>query len=386
MTARVPYLDGLRALAILMVVTFHTVFYNPWFGAHGRGFWPSLVAQNQGVYLFFILSGFCLAYPTLARLQQAGTLKFDVAKFTARRIVRIIPSFYIAIACLTIALAVMLALHIHPGGAMTPHLRPLKVLEQALLFNQRPEWLNGSFWTLPIEVHWYFVCPMLIWVWTRSRRAFLFIALLCWLAAATTRFQAPDVRFLPAFMLGIAAADMRLRGSSFNRYAPIAFLVVLAVAITPKMQALSIRYITWELAMFLFVVATGEVRALGRVFASRLFAPVAAASYSIYLVHAPLISTIEQYLPASLPLTYAFLFAGACGVGAGLLFSIIAEKPFRRGPMRDALLTRLDRSLPNAFRRVGIEPFVALTARPERTAPQIVPPTAAEVAPQFSAV
>lgn len=386
MTARVPYLDGLRATAILMVVTFHALFYSPWFREHGRGFWASLVSQNQGVYLFFILSGFCLAYPTLARLQQAGSLKFDVARFTARRIVRIFPSYYIAIAFLAVALAVMLRLHIHPGGAMPSHLRPLKVVEQALLFNQRPEWLNGSFWTLPIEIHWYFVCPVLIWVWTRSRRAFAFIALLCWLAATTTRFEAPDVRFLPAFMLGIAAADMRLRGSSLNRYAPIAFLLVLAVALIPKMQALPIRYITWEVAMFLFVVATGEVRAVGQIFASRLFAPIAAASYSIYLVHAPVISTIEQYLPKAVPLGYAFLFAAACGIAAGLLFSRIAEKPFRRGPGRDVLLVPLDRWLPNAFRRVGIEPFVPLVVRPEGAAPEVVPRVAAEAAPQLSGV
>ncbi len=384
MAARVPYLDGLRALAILMVVTFHTVYYNPWFATHGRGFWPSLVAQNQGVYLFFILSGFCLAYPTLARLQQAGKLKFDVARFTARRIVRIIPSYYIAIAVLAVALVVMLRLHVQPGAAMTPHLRPVKIVEQALLFNQRPEWLNGSFWTLPIEVHWYFVCPMLIWVWTRSRRAFAVIAVLCWVASTATRLDAPDVRVLPAFMMGIAAADMRLRGSSLNRYAPAAFLVMLAIVLTPKMQASSMRYIPWEVAMFLFVVATGEVRALGRIFAARLFAPIAAASYSIYLIHAPLLSTIENYLPASIPLASGMLFAALFALAAGLLFSLIAEKPFRRGPMRDALLSRLDRWLPTAFRRAGIEPFIALTAPPERPMPQVVPPAPVEAAPQLS--
>lgn len=361
MTARVPYLDGLRALAILMVVAFHAVQFQPWFGSHDRGFWALFVSRNQGVYLFFVLSGFCLAYPTLARLRN-GAVKFDLARFTARRIVRIIPPFWAAIVALTVALGVLLEMHVSTGKSMPDHVNPLKILEQALMFNLRPQWLNGSFWTLPIEAHWYFACPILIWVWTRSRRAFAVIALLCWFAALTTRFQAPDVRFLPAFMLGIVAADVRLRRPALAKYAPAAFLVFVAAALVPQLQPVS--HACWELAMFCLVISVSELRALDHAFSARIFAPIAGASYSIYLIHSPMIGTIEAHLPAALPVPLAMFIAGACAIVGGLLFSIVAERPFRRGAVHDALLARLDRALPRAFRAAGIEPFVHLAAAP----------------------
>lgn len=365
MSGRVPYLDGLRALAILLVVTFHTIEYHPWLASHHQWFWAFVLSQGHGVQLFFVLSGFCLAYPTLARLNQSKTLNFDVARFTARRIVRIIPSYWLAIATLIPAVVLLAHFGIHPGGSMPDHLNPLKIVEQALLFNLRPEWLNGSFWTLPIEVHWYFVCPILLWAWTRSRRGFLAIAVLLWFAAATTRFQAPDIKFLPAFMFGIVAADIRIQGSTLTRYAPAAFAVLAVTGTFTELRGWPVAYPCWEMAMFALVVAVGEIGVLGRIFSWRIFAPLAAASYSIYLVHAPLVGTIEKYLPASVPVGMSLVISGACGIAAGLLFSLIAEKPFRRGALRDAMLARLDGWLPQAFRRVGIEPYVPLTARPE---------------------
>lgn len=369
MTARLGYLDGLRALAILLVVLFHTIEYHPWLASHHQWFWAFVLSQGHGVQLFFVLSGFCLAYPTLARLHQTGTLDFDIARFTTRRIVRIVPSFWIAIATLIVMMVVLVRMHIAPGGSMPNHLAPLKVVEQALLFNLRPEWLNGSFWTLPIEVHWYLVCPILLWVWTRSPKAFVAIGLLCWLAYETTRFQAPDVRFLPAFMLGIVAADVRARGiTAIARHALPAFIVLAILGTAAELTGSHLAYPCWELAMFSLVVATGEVRILGRIFSARIFAPIAAASYSIYLVHAPVLGTIERYLPSGLPVGSALVISGACGIGAGLLFSLIGERPFRRGPIRNALVTRLDNTLPNLFRHIGIEPRLALVATPAAVA------------------
>ncbi|MBV8636691.1 MAG: acyltransferase [Candidatus Eremiobacteraeota bacterium] len=371
MTTRVPYLDGLRALAILMVVSYHTVQYQPWYAAHAVPWWTALVAQDQGVYLFFILSGFCLAYPTLSRLEQNGALKFDLARFTSRRILRIIPSYWLAIAVIGAGIALLAHFGMQPGPATAPHLTRMKIAEQVLLFNLRPQWLNGAFWTLPIEVHWYFFCPILIWVWTRSPRAFTFAALLFWFASVTTRFSAPDIQALPAFMLGIAAAHLRLRPHPMMKLAPFAFVCALCVALEPHLRHLPLHYATWEVAMFLLVVAAAEVPAIGALFSARAFAPISGASYSIYLMHSPVISTIEKYTPLSVPLALVLLCSGIFGIAAGLLFSIVAEKPFRRGAIRDAMLARLDAVLPGLFRKVGIEPFLMLAVRPRVVTPKI---------------
>lgn len=369
MSQRVPYLDGLRAFAILMVVLYHTVLYDPWFAGRYNFFWRILAAQDQGVYLFFVLSGFCLAYPTLERLQQSGSLNFDVARFTARRILRIVPSYWIAIAVLVLAFFVLQGLGVHPGGSMPGRLIWLKVVEQAFLFNASPAWVNGSFWTLPIEVQWYLACPILIWVWVQSRRALVTIALLCWLAAETTTFHGSEVSYLPVFMLGILAAGMRISGQSLIKYAALPLLPFTAALFVPALQT-QLLHIAWELAMFFLVIAVGEIAACGRIFSSRVFSPVAAASYSIYLVHAPVIGTIEQYVPKSVPMPLLIVTGGLCGVGAGILFAQFAEKPFRRGPIRDALLLRLDRWTAAAFAWMRIEPLIAL-GRVRESAPQL---------------
>jgi peptidoglycan/LPS O-acetylase OafA/YrhL len=370
MSVRVPYLDGLRALAILLVVTFHTIEFHPWLSTHTQWFWVFVLSQGHGVQLFFILSGFCLAYPTLERLQQSGAVRFDVVRFTSRRIVRIIPSYWIAIVTLIIAFLVLQRLHIHPGGSMPSHLSVRKIFEQAFLFNLHPLWLNGSFWTLPIEVHWYFVCPILLWVWTRSPKAFVTILLLSCVAWTATRFQAPEVKALPAFMLGIAAASAKVQGWSWSRYAPIAFVVLALTALVLEILQLPLEYNCWDLALFALVIAAGEIPALHRAFSARIFAPIAAASYSIYLVHAPVLGTVERYLPASIPPLVSLLIGGTCGVIAGLIFSLFAEKPFRYGRLRKAILTPLDRWLPHAFRTIGIEPYVALTIERESVSPE----------------
>jgi hypothetical protein len=92
-----------------------------------------------------------------------------------------------------------------------------------------------------------------------------------------------------------------------------------------------------------------------------------------------MISTIEKYVPASAPVAGVLLCSGVAGIAAGLLFSIVAEKPFRRGAIRDAMLARLDTALAALLRMLGIEPFITLTVRARIPAPPIATPPVGEI-------
>ena len=369
MVRRVPYLDGLRAMAILSVVLYHAVRHNPSLGAHPYSPWGFVLRQGHGVELFFVLSGFCLAYPALARLHYDGITTVDLARFSVRRFIRIMPPFWIALCVLWALLALQLHFHLHPSGSMPEHAVAWpKLAEQAMLFNLRPVWLNGSFWTLPIEAHWYLLFPVLLWVWTRSVRAFSILGAACWVAFSMTRFQAPDVLALPAFMLGIVAADIRVRGNPLARYAAPAFVLFAAIAV---IASYGTPYPApspwWELTMFALVVAAGEVAWLGRLLSARVFAPIAAASYSIYLLHQPIVGTVEQYMPKGTSVAMTLAISGMCGVAAGLVFSYIAERPFRKGPVRDWLTRELDARMPGLLEHMGIAPKMTLpSSLPER--------------------
>src|SRR5579872_2838914 len=104
---RLAYIDVLRAVAVLMVVTLHAGIL-PW--------------GYLGVDLFFILSGFCLSYPTLAKLHRDGATSFDLRAFAARRLVRIVPPYYAAIAMMLVVVFFVSRAHlVVPSLAMLPY-------------------------------------------------------------------------------------------------------------------------------------------------------------------------------------------------------------------------------------------------------------------------
>src|ERR1700741_1429019 len=90
---RIEYVDGLRAVAVLSVLAEHVTRHSTLAGATAR---HVLMEGAHGVDLFFVLSGFCLAYPTLAKMREQGRATFGIADFGAKRIVRIVPPFYLA--------------------------------------------------------------------------------------------------------------------------------------------------------------------------------------------------------------------------------------------------------------------------------------------------
>src|SRR5215469_8375561 len=96
---RIRYIDGLRAVAVLSVVLYH---------AAGRqsANWPywlhwSVLQGAHGVDLFFVLSGFCLSYPTIAAIAAGKHVTFSVDSFLSKRLIRIVPPYYASILLVT---------------------------------------------------------------------------------------------------------------------------------------------------------------------------------------------------------------------------------------------------------------------------------------------
>ena len=154
----IPVLDGIRAIAILAVLTFHINNLSDnnyiWRPYHVLGgVLPSILYFGEsGVILFFLLSGFLLFLP------YAKALLFDsswpsITRFYLRRIFRIIPGYYAAIA--------LMILFFHPELL---HRSNWYEVWQFLTFRMEfsnSQQVNGVFWTLAIEFQFYLLLPIL---------------------------------------------------------------------------------------------------------------------------------------------------------------------------------------------------------------------------------
>src|SRR5207248_1204356 len=97
---RFPLFDGLRAIAALSVLVFHTAYYSRASEGAG-GAQPFLARLNVGVAVFFIISGFLLYRPLLAARAGQGP-PVRLPDYARRRVLRIVPAYWVALTVLAI--------------------------------------------------------------------------------------------------------------------------------------------------------------------------------------------------------------------------------------------------------------------------------------------
>lgn len=158
-----PQLDGIRAIAVLMVFVSHWV---PWTSQAG------LPWGNVGVDLFFVLSGFLITDILLQgrRYVEEGSqgLFLTLRQFYIRRILRIFPLYYAFL--LVYALAAP-----HPANGLTPWLWTYTLNLFRVLVDNHWEGPISHLWSLSVEEQFYLVWP---WIILLTPRRLLLPALL----------------------------------------------------------------------------------------------------------------------------------------------------------------------------------------------------------------
>ena len=342
----VRWIDGLRAIAVLAVVLDHGTIHNP---ALVDTKWPEIAFVGaHGVELFFVISGLCLAGTFLRRFEKSGTTGFDGASFFAKRIVRILPPYYITVGLLALAsiLPVWVKTTAAPaGGSMTLHLT-LKSLVAHLFFSERiHESLNASFWTLRVEAIWYVLFPLALIAYVRFRPAFWIVGAICAVLAYLAPFASElgvigtvfaMATALPAFMLGIVAADPRVEAALSPKVLWPAFVVSLAASIVTDHVTGS--RVLWGVAAFAFVLLARRDLRLRALLSVRALSSIGVVSYSIYLVHEPLIAMLEY---SGIPQIAAMI----AGVAAGAAFWWAVERPITEDPLRRSMVVAIRNAL-----------------------------------------
>jgi peptidoglycan/LPS O-acetylase OafA/YrhL len=311
-------LDALRTIACLLVVAFHlhTVASVP-FGVLD----PVIGGGDQGVYLFFALSGYLLYKPFVR-----GDV--DLRSYAIKRLSRILPGYYIALVGLEILTRSPL-----PGTA------PGAYLLIASSYSGPLRGFLGSAWTLSAELVFYAALPVIARL-ARNREAVVIAGLGAASSAWTVLlrltgsdpstvqlgfFPAVFYAFVPGMLLAIL--EVRHYATFVQLRAPLYLMLgtVLAVLGT-LLHELPIAIGVGLGAPFLI----GGL-AQRQLPAARLLAFTGGASYALYLWHKDLLIAFGvaglQIALAASGLSWALVEAPVLRLGHRLAASIRVQRP-----------------------------------------------------------
>ncbi len=315
-----PDLDGLRAIAVGLVILGHTQW--PW--RHN--------GADVGVTAFFVLSGFLITGILVRERERTGHI--SLRAFYGRRVVRLGPALLgLLVFTLVLGLSGVLVSHWQLGLASC--LAYVSNWVQAAGYAIHP---LGHTWSLAIEEQFYLVWPaILVLAWRRA----LWVAMAAIGVAALARFATgglveyfSTITRMDALALGCVMALSSPRWPRWVAWCGVIGLGVSALVLAPESHELAIPIATLATA----AVIGGELPSLGRL------APIGLRAYSLYLWNTPMT-----------------LLAGPSGLLAPVLTFGLAEVSYRlleapvlrRGKARAT--PRLEWSR-GAARAPGIEP------------------------------
>lgn len=364
-SGRLIFVEGMRAVAALYVVFGHVAnIVDPSFlvgiDSHSPLWLQSILAPfhygHLAVAAFIVISGFCLRW---AAIQRKDPNADRFGGFLDRRCSRILPPYY---ACLIIS--TLVAIYITP----IPHSLPYSIYLPVnlsnflahvfLVQNLNSHWMykiNGVLWSIAIEFQIYFLYRIL-GLSLKFLGKVLTIALLAgltWLVLV----QLEGIKYYPwyvvLFTVGMIAAD-------FSRYRQVRSRIgglILWVAIATA--AFGIAH-GWNLyatdapvglatACALFIGGRrGQKSWIVRIFSWRPLAVVGAFSYSLYLMHDPVLQSLAIFHPwwvqnQTSMLIYLVCFAVPAALLFSFLFALVFEGKYVRRSLKEAFRKRRPR-------------------------------------------
>lgn len=291
MTAhRIRYLDGLRGVAILIVVGWH--YFGPTYAAklpYGSSYYVLSVFEKgwAGVYLFFLISGFVI-FRTLERSES-------LVEFLVKRWTRLAPALLAA------------SIIIFAGSYLLPEMvggwRHAIQLATALTFLSPAYFhallrldaplVDGAYWTLTVEFAFYVVIGLLYFTlgWARALAGLIAI----WVATIAlflVKLPLWPRMVEPLLWAGCNHFGWFASGALFwkahelksNKIFVLAILTGLSAALCDIRLTKLPDQMALVLSIALFTVCQRSLR-LQRILANRALFFVGAISYPLYLLH-----------------------------------------------------------------------------------------------------
>ncbi len=342
---RLDVLDGLRGLAILLVVWYHVWIVS------GQAFGPlTFVAQAGflGVELFFFISGFCLYYP-YARAAREGRDQPSTRRFFERRFLKIVPSYLIALFVFVAAYHAQLGSPANLALQLATHLTFMHTLSPDTFGT-----ISGPLWTIGIEVQFYLLFPLIVpWFRRTPIAGYLFLigvseSYRLAIAAAGLSTSFWWINQLPAFFdifgAGMIAAyalvELRTRGLLRPRAATALSGVAFALAVGGLALASaagatlsddaardwlnSHRLIIGPLCIVLALSTFFAAERWRTIVAARALTFLSAISYNLYLWHLEIAVWLHG---AGLPAIWTVILAIPAALAVAALMTYTFERP-----------------------------------------------------------
>jgi peptidoglycan/LPS O-acetylase OafA/YrhL len=317
----IPALDGLRGLAIILVLLHHLTYYRPTAGIDAVigdvifFFWT-------GVDLFFVLSGFLITGILLDTRDGDGYFK----NFYARRVLRIFPLYYLVLFIAFVVLPQFPAVHqvviaqdlsvdLPPQWPYWFYLTNFSVAEYGWVHG----WLDVA-WSLAIEEQFYLIWPLVIWLCPPRLMAWLCTGIFIAEVFARSFARASDVDVLPIYVvtwfrvdglvLGALLAVARRKGlmPALGRLAPYVTIAAVAglVAVTimgghtwwwnRRMQQFGYSLIAVLAGTMLVAAISRPPTSLWpRMLSAGWLRAFGKYSYCLYLIHLPVMRAVRAY-------------------------------------------------------------------------------------------
>jgi peptidoglycan/LPS O-acetylase OafA/YrhL len=315
MTKR-PDIQGLRALAVSLVIVFHV--------------WPAALPGGfVGVDVFFVISGYLISRLLLRELTDTG--RISVTRFWARRVQRLLPAAFVTLLACAVLLLVVLPTPYWRDNlagiiASAFYVQNWQLVASATDYSSagREQTITQHFWSLAVEEQFYLFWPLLLAPLAalaplagRLRASSALVATILAASLAYSIYESQHGKALAYFSTftrawELAAGALILFLPSLTAKSPelrtglawIGVTVILASAVAissadPFPGYLALAPVLGTMAV-IYAATDDTSSALARVFALRPVQWLGDASYSAYLWHWPIVMAVP-YLVADSP-------------------------------------------------------------------------------------
>ena len=337
-------IEGLRAVAVCLVLLYH-LRVQPFGGGY------------VGVDAFFVVSGFLITGLMLREKAQTGAV--NLREFWARRLRRIMP-MALVVAVLTVILGYRL---LEPGR--TDELMPVALgavgfCANIVLFYRTDDYLGGvtlpsplqHYWSLGVEEQFYLVWPLVVWGVARLGRTHWrrWLALVCGVGLGLSLFESVRVSyadhgagyFLPQTRVWeiLVGAALALAAAHLTRvprwlaglagWGGLALIVGAAVVFDEETVFPGHLALVPVLGAALVIVAADSPWGPHRVLRVAPLQYLGLWSFSLYLVHFPMIVLVEAWL-GELSWLGKIVVTAVCVALSAATFRLV-ERPIRWHP------------------------------------------------------